>query len=84
MFLDLETHVTTEERIEWVGEFAMTLMSLGVIYIFVRINEDPSHHPAIAIPLVWRLMLLAALAVSITTARVWLSNRMKRRRQRTK
>ncbi len=72
--------MTTEERIEWAGQFALTLLTFGVIYVVVRMVSGQNYQPHFALPLGLRLVLILVVAVTATTARVWLSNRRKRRR----
>lgn len=76
--------MTSAERIEWLGEFALTLLSLGFLYVIIRMTDGPRHQPAISMPLVWRLVLVLMLAVVATTFRIWLRNRRKLRRQRSR
>ena len=76
--------MTSAVRIEWLGEFALTLLGLGLLYVVIRMMDGPSHQPAIAMPLVWRLVLALVLAFVATTFRVWLRNRGRLRRQRSR
>lgn len=75
--------MTPAQRIEWIGEFALTLLGFGFLYAIARAFEGPDHHAAIALPLAWRLVLVLALAIVATTARVRLAARRKRRRQQS-
>jgi hypothetical protein len=77
----LEIHVTSGQRIEWFGEFALTILTFGFLYIVIRMTDGPQHQPAIALPIVWRLVLVLVLAIVATAARIWLTNWRKRRRQ---
>jgi hypothetical protein len=71
--------VTAAQRIEWLGEFALTLMTYGFLFIIIRMMDGPSHRPVLLLPLAWRWALLLAVAAVITTARLRLRNRKKRR-----
>jgi multisubunit Na+/H+ antiporter MnhF subunit len=66
--------------IEWFGEFALTVIGFGFLYVVIRMVDGPRHQPAIALPIVWRVVVALTLAVIATTARIWLSNRRKLRR----
>jgi len=76
--------VTSAQRIEWFGEFALTVMGIGFLYVVLRMMDGPRHQPAIALPLVWRLALVLMLAIVATTFRVWLRNRRRLGGQRSR